>query len=159
MVSFVTGIIFFAERTSIEEIQDFKIQGIVMAIIMYYVIFSFLVNMIREIVKDIEDMDGDLATGHVTFPIKYGRDAGKKLCIAITIITLILLLVWMFTTNIPLELRSKTFLLLLVGAPLVMVIQALTNTTHKHEFTKISNTLKWIMISGLGSIVIISSEL
>jgi 4-hydroxybenzoate polyprenyltransferase len=159
MVSFVTGIIFFAESASIEQIQNRNTENIVKSLMVYYMIFSFLVNMIREIVKDIEDMDGDLATGHLTFPIKYGIVAGKNLCIAITTITLILLLVWMFTGNVLMELRSKTFLLLLIGAPMVIVIQALTKISHKHEFTKISHTLKWIMLSGLGSIVIISSEL
>jgi 4-hydroxybenzoate polyprenyltransferase len=159
MVSFVSGIILLAEKESIVQIADQTSKNIIVSIFLSYMIFSFFVNLIREIIKDMEDMDGDQATGIVTFPIRYGREAGKKLCIYISGTMLILLLIWLFTTIIPLELRSITFLLLFVAAPLVILIQTLTNTTNKREFAKISNTLKWIMVSGLGSIIIISSEL
>jgi 4-hydroxybenzoate polyprenyltransferase len=159
MVSLVSGIILLAERESIVQLADHAIQNIIISIFLSYMIFSFFVNLIREIIKDMEDMDGDQASGIITFPIRYGRDAGKKLCIHISVATLIFLLVWLFTTNISMELRSKSFLLLFVAAPLVILIQTLTNTTNKREFAKISNTLKWMMVSGLGSVIIISSEL
>jgi len=159
MVSLVSGIILFSERESIAKIADQNNHNLILSIFISYIVFSFLVNLIREIIKDIEDMAGDQATGYITFPIKYGKDASKKLCIYISALTLIFLVIWVFTTNIPLELRSKTFMLLFVAAPLVILIQILTNTTHKREFAKISSTLKWIMVAGLGSIIIISSEL
>jgi len=159
LVSLVSGIILLAERESIVQLEDLTIQNIIICIFLSYMIFSFFINLIREIIKDMEDMDGDKATGIVTFPIRYGKDAGKKLCVYISVILLIFLLIWLFTTNIPLELRSITFLLLFVAAPLVIFIQTLTNTTNKRKFAKISNALKWMMVSGLGSVIIISSEL
>ena len=57
------------------------------------------------------------------------------------------------------NLRIITYLTLLIAAPLVIVIQILTGTTQKRDFSKISTILKWIMVAGLGSIVSISTIL
>lgn len=48
-------------------------------------IFAFLINLIREIVKDIQDIEGDSKLKHQTFPIKFGIDASKRLIIFISL--------------------------------------------------------------------------
>ena len=52
---------------------DNKIRmGEAFGILIDYAIFAFIINLIREIVKDIEDMDGDNSTGINTLPIALG---------------------------------------------------------------------------------------
>jgi 4-hydroxybenzoate polyprenyltransferase len=52
-------------------------------------IFAFLINLIREIAKDIQDIEGDSKLGYKTFPIKYGFQKSKKLIILIIIILIL----------------------------------------------------------------------
>ena len=40
-------------------------------------VFAFLINLIREIVKDIQDIEGDTKAGVITFPIKFGFKKSK----------------------------------------------------------------------------------
>lgn len=39
-------------------------------------IFAFLANLARELLKDVEDVDGDAQAGLETLPVKYGPEAG-----------------------------------------------------------------------------------
>lgn len=50
--------------------------------------FAFLINLIREIVKDIEDMEGDIKEGVITFPSKFGINKTRLL---LTFLSLILI--------------------------------------------------------------------
>ena len=43
-----------------------------------YAIFAFLINLVRELVKDLEDVDGDHKAGYKTLPIAIGRDRANK---------------------------------------------------------------------------------
>ena len=55
-------------------------------------LFAFMINFIREIVKDIQDIKGDLNAGVLTFPAKYGIDKAIVLIIILTIILMLLTL-------------------------------------------------------------------
>ena len=158
-VALVSGIIFFAERNSITLLSDHIKMWLIIELFVAYMVFSFAVNMIREIIKDIEDIEGDTAAGLTTYPIKYGTEAAKKLAVAFSGGTIIFLILWMITTTIAMDLRIYVFLLLLVASPLVVIIQILTKTTGKRDFSKISAILKYIMLAGLVSIILISSIL
>jgi 4-hydroxybenzoate polyprenyltransferase len=156
-VALVSGIILFAERNAVMSLSDNTKKWLVIELFMVYMIFSFMVNMIREIIKDIEDVEGDKSVGIITYPIRYGADAAKKLAVLFCLTTILVLLFWLFVTNIPLDLRVYVFLLLLVASPLAVIVQILTKTTTKRDFSKISAILKYIMLAGLVSIILLSS--
>jgi 4-hydroxybenzoate polyprenyltransferase len=155
-VSFVPGVILIAERDMIFErsIPDF--QNLVIQLFIFYLVFSFIVNLIREIIKDIEDENGDRINGYNTLPIKYGIQVAKMWCIFLSLVTIISLVVWMSLTNIVVDFRLKVYLMLMVAAPLVIIIQILTKTTQKRDFSKISTIIKWTMLAGLGALILIT---
>ncbi len=158
-IAMVSGIVLFAERNSVMGMKDKTQMWLVLELFMAYMVFSFMVNMIREIIKDIEDIEGDTEVGLVTYPIKYGADSAKRLAALFTLLTIIALILWTLTSSIHMDLRIYVFLLLLVASPFVVVIQILTKTTRKRDFSKISSILKYIMLAGLASIILISSIL
>lgn len=158
-VALVSGIILFAERNSVGNLSNQTQMWLVIELFFTYMVFSFMVNMIREIIKDIEDVEGDNKAGLLTYPIKYGINAAKNLASLFSLVTIILLIVWMLVTDIPMDLRMYVFLLLLVASPLVVIIQILTKTTSKRDFSKISAILKYVMLAGLVSIILLSSIL
>ena len=53
------------------------IQLAVFKIIFRYALFAFTINLIREIVKDIEDIDGDSKTNMQTLAIMVGKLKAK----------------------------------------------------------------------------------
>lgn len=53
-------------------------------------VFAFLMTLSREIIKDCEDIEGDIQEGAHTLPIAYGKDISIKLAFIINILTCIL---------------------------------------------------------------------
>ncbi len=51
--------------------------------------FLFLLLLIREIIKDLENIKGDLSNNYKTIPIIYGEEIAKKIITLLTVATLI----------------------------------------------------------------------
>ena len=51
--------------------------------------FLFLLILIREIIKDLENIKGDIANDYRTIPVLFGEIAAKKIITALTIITIL----------------------------------------------------------------------
>ena len=159
LVVAVTGILFFVERKAIFEFSETFHIEIILQIFYGYMIFSFLINLVREIIKDMEDVEGDKLMGYKTFPIQYGIENAKKTCVSLCMVTIVIILVWLHLQNNVKDFRFIIFLLLLVIAPLILIIQILVKPTQKRDFSRISSILKWIMLAGIASIVLISQNL
>ncbi len=115
-------------------------------------VFAFLVTIIREIVKDIEDIEGDKKYNINTFPIKFGIKQSKLL---ITFFIGVLII----TTFIPFILRIykiEYFIMVLffVDIPLVYIISKIFSEHFLDLLRKISFSLKMVMIFGLISIIV-----
>ncbi|OWT33189.1 geranylgeranylglycerol-phosphate geranylgeranyltransferase [Methanobrevibacter sp. 87.7] len=86
-VGFLTGLCFIFGGTVIgAETNTFKI--IIISLILGF--FAILMTTAREIVKDIEDIEGDKEEGAKTFPIVYGKNKAAYLSSGIIIIDTIL---------------------------------------------------------------------
>ncbi len=158
-VGFVSGIILIAERQVLFSSTIDQWQSEVVQLLIVYIIFSFLVNLIREIIKDIEDIEGDKNNAYLTLPIKYGIDVAKLWATGIAVFAIFVLAVWIYFTNIDLDFRTQVYLILFVAGPLVVILQILTQTTHKRDFSKISTILKWTLLAGLGALILISNSI
>jgi 4-hydroxybenzoate polyprenyltransferase len=60
----------------------------------FYMGFAFVINFYREVVKDVEDLEGDRQYGCQTFVVRFGMKAGKILAIFSAIALSIMLLRW-----------------------------------------------------------------
>ena len=69
-----------------------KTQEIGIPILMY-ITFSFLTTLIREIIKDIEDVNGDLKINARTLPIVIGRKRANRVALGFSIVLLLFLIV------------------------------------------------------------------
>jgi len=88
-VAILTGLVFIFGGVVVENLA----AAIVPAV------FAFLINLIREIVKDMEDVEGDKKAGVITFPIKFGS-LKSKLFISLITISLILYTFYPFITQL-----------------------------------------------------------
>lgn len=112
-----------------------------------FALFAFLTNLIREIIKDIEDFEGDVAYGRNTIPVVIGILSAKILSICLIIITIILLyLTWHFFIN---DNITLIYISVAVVLPLFYVIYKLGISTEKKQLHSASSVMKAVMITGV----------
>jgi 4-hydroxybenzoate polyprenyltransferase len=133
-------------------VQDVPFR-IITGIITVISIFAFLLSMMREIVKDIEDMEGDSLINCRSLPIVKGISFTKTILLVFTVITISFLIIAQIYLVQFSRLIAAVWLLIFVEIPLIFFIKSLTSATKKADYHKLSTLLKWIMIGGIGSII------
>lgn len=130
-------------------------MGVVFSILLDYALFTFFLNFMREIVKDLEDVDGDYNEGMNTLPIVIGKSRTAKIVFGISFIPIIFMLYYI--NKYLLELVFTTvYLLLFVVGPLLYFAVKIWTAKSKKEFHMLSLLLKCILLFGVLSIVVIT---
>ncbi|WP_031425913.1 geranylgeranylglycerol-phosphate geranylgeranyltransferase [Flavimarina sp. Hel_I_48] len=123
-----------------------------------YAIFAFLLNVLREIVKDLEDMDGDHAHGLSSLPIVLGRVRTAKITSVVALGYIALLVVYiyfyLYTNAI-----TTAYLLFVVGGSLLFFAIKAWAATSKKDFARLSLYLKISMVLGIFSLGVLSLSL
>ncbi|WP_248428565.1 geranylgeranylglycerol-phosphate geranylgeranyltransferase [Flavobacterium pygoscelis] len=148
----IIGIFDLFPATGLDNQQQMKIF---FSILLDYAIFAFMINFIREIVKDLEDFDGDYAEGMNTLPIVAGKKNTTIIVFILSLIPLFSLLYYINKYLLDLLLVS-VYLLLFVCSPLVFFSIKIWTAKSKKEFHTLSSLLKWILFFGIISVVVIS---
>ena len=141
------------ELIPVMTIQNQGIQLAFFRILLDYAIFAFIINFIREIAKDIEDIDGDHKSGMHTLPIVIGRNRASKVLFALSLIPLVAVIYYI---NIRLYKQpiAVIYYLVFVIAPLIYCSILIFNAKTKKDFHTISNLLKLVMLFGMLSILL-----
>jgi len=118
-----------------------------------YAGFAFIISLIREVVKDLEDMQGDAQFGCRTMPIVWGVPATKVFAgvwIVVAVMGLLIIQGYSWQLGNPL-IAGLSFLL--ISLPLLIVLKKLKEAKHPNQYYKISSLLKLIMLAGILSMV------
>lgn len=125
------------------------------SVIFVHAIFLFLLILAREMIKDLENMKGDLAQNYKTIPIIYGSRI-SKICIAmlalLTLIPSILLI-------INFDIGHMNFYFMSCIVFLILFLVLLTKSSTKKHYVMLHNILKFIIIAGVFSILLIDVDL
>lgn len=116
--------------------------------------FLFLLLLIREIIKDLENIKGDIANGYQTIPVKYGEVFAKKTITALTIITI--LPVYFLVEIYDVGYMDIYFYVSLII--LIFFLLYLWKSTTKPDYLRLHNILKFLVVSGVFCIVLIDPE-
>ncbi len=119
--------------------------------VIVYSVFAFAITLLREVVKDIEDLKGDNTFGCRTLPIVLGIRKTK----AILYILLLAFVVTVFTISYRYLSMSVSYLLLFLIAPSVLLGIVLAKADTKNDFHILSQLCKIIMLLGIGSMVLV----
>lgn len=116
--------------------------------------FLFLLLLIREMIKDLENMKGDIANDYQTIPILFGERISKK---TITILT--------FTTLIPIYFLIEIFevgymdiYFYVSMIVLILFLQKLWKSNTQLDYLLLHNILKFLVVAGVFCIVLINPE-
>lgn len=121
-------------------------------IILSYSIFAFYISLIREIIKDMEDIKGDAAFGCKTLPILWGFRKTKR---AVTFL-MALFIITLLALTVQFSLVLIIYLMFTVVSPMGYLWVKLNRADTLKDFKKLSFYCKMIMVAGLGSILLLN---
>ncbi len=113
--------------------------------------FLFLLLLIREMIKDLENIKGDLLSNYKTIPIVYGEAISKKIITALTVATVIpvYVLIEMFDVGY-MDIYFYACLIVLIFFLLKLWI-----SNYKEHYLKLHNVLKFLIVAGVFCIILI----
>jgi 4-hydroxybenzoate polyprenyltransferase len=119
-----------------------------------YAVFAFLISLIREIIKDMEDVRGDASFDCRTLPIVLGIRRAKYVLYPIIAMfqAFLLLVIFHPVTGTGFD----VYMLLLVLLPSVWLTVKLVRADRKRDFTYLSNLGKFIMLTGILSMLLLN---
>lgn len=121
--------------------------------------FAFLVSLIREIVKDMEDMEGDSAAGCKTMPIVIGQ---KKTKVAIQLLILLMILligVYQMTLYCENVRPPLIYCAIFIQLPCLIVSWKMSKASSAKDYKRISGWLKLIMVTGISYFFVFALEI
>ncbi|WP_298477528.1 geranylgeranylglycerol-phosphate geranylgeranyltransferase [uncultured Maribacter sp.] len=124
-------------------------------VIFVHAMFLFLLILAREMIKDLENMKGDLAQSYTTIPVLYGVNMSKTMIAGLILLTLIpsLLLI----TKFHIGFMNYYFIGCIILFILFLILLSKANS--KKHFVWLHNILKLIIIAGVFSILLIDIDL
>jgi 4-hydroxybenzoate polyprenyltransferase len=129
-------------------------MGLAFSILFDYAKFAFLISLVREIIKDIEDINGDNSQGIRTLPIIIGTKKTAMIAFVLLLIPTLYLFYYindnLFANNLY---YSIFYLLALVIAPMIFCLIKIVNAKEKSDFhfveslVVISSIVKFLFIN------------
>ncbi len=120
-------------------------------LVMTYSFFAFFMTLIREIVKDMEDMKGDTTFGCRTLPIVWGIRKTKSFLYG-TILVFSFLVLWLDYQQLKI---SWIYFIPLLFVPMSLLFYRLLKADTKKEFYQLSQLCKIIMLLGICSMIFV----
>jgi len=137
VVSFLTSYAFIFGGMVVGNVNDALIPSV----------FAFLITLIREVIKDMEDIEGDKIARVITFPIKYGNKASKYFVLSVSL-TLFLFTFIPFLFHIY-EIEFFLIVMIIVNPILFYIIKSLFEDSSRTNLGRLSTLLKVNMVVGL----------
>ena len=124
-------------------------------VIFVHATFLFLLISMREVVKDLMNLKGDLALNYKTIPVIYGEKTAKMMLTSLCALTLIPIL--LLITKFEIGYMHLYFYASVLALILFAVILWVSNK--KLHYIILHNILKFIIVLGVFSIVLINVDI
>lgn len=165
VVAFLTAVAVFLPAFADYELQyafrDIKLPVInnkmynlrlIIAIAAAYAFFAFLISLVREIIKDMEDIEGDREFGCNTLPIVAGINNTKLIAIGLLLLIVGLILFIQIKQAWWESLPVFGYTILFVQVPLLILSVKLFLSAEKKHFKVASMIAKVVMVGGILSL-------
>ena len=144
---FFTILLYYYQPTSIEDLARHKDH---FAVIFAHASFLFLLILIRELIKDLENLKGDLINNYHTIPVIYGEKWSKKISTTLTILTLLPVYILIEIYDVG-YMDSYFYSSLIV---LVLFVLLLWQSNSRSQYVRLHNILKFLIVAGVFCIVL-----
>lgn len=116
--------------------------------------FLFLLILIREMIKDLENIKGDIANDYKTIPVKFGEEYTKKIITGLTLLTI-------FPVYLLVEIYDVGYMDIYFYVSLIILIfflLLLWKAENKTQYLQLHIILKFLIVSGVFCIVLIDPQ-
>jgi len=133
--------------------QNQPTQFAIFKIVFNYALFAFMINLLREIIKDIEDIAGDTKAEIKTLPVVIGKKHATILVFILSMIPLIAVTYYVITILYKQQIAVVYFLVFIIAPLLYFTIKSITAKSNL-ELHQLSNILKLVMLLGILSLLL-----
>jgi 4-hydroxybenzoate polyprenyltransferase len=142
-------IIFISEKIiQTNEVKEIKY------LIVAYSIFGFIMTWIREVIKDLEDKEGDLIFDRKTLPIVAGEVFSKWFAVLLIFVVLYSLMFIQYKQQQWHDKISFAYVIAGIELPLIVLFVLLLRANTKKQYTVSSRLTKVIMVTGILSMLV-----
>jgi 4-hydroxybenzoate polyprenyltransferase len=118
-----------------------------------YACFAFTISLIREVIKDLEDLQGDVKYGCETMPIIWGIPVSKVFAgVWLVVLTGGVAVLQFYVLQLGWWV-SAIYCVLLIIIPLLWILQQLYRAQNTADFNRLSNAVKIVMLTGIISMI------
>lgn len=115
--------------------------------------FAFIISLVREVIKDMQDVEGDRREGCRTMPIVWGIPASKIFAaVWITVLIGALLITQFYVIQFGWWFFAA-YIFMTVAIPLVFILKKLYMAQTTDDYAKLSGWIKILMLTGITSMV------
>ena len=115
-----------------------------------FAFFAFILTLLREVIKDTEDRQGDEEFGCRTLPVVMGVKGGKTVALLLCLFNLAM--VAYLNTDFYSDSENALpfwYITILLEIPLLLLAYIILKAKEKSDFKKASRMTKFIMLSGI----------
>jgi 4-hydroxybenzoate polyprenyltransferase len=123
----------------------------IITMVLIYSLFAFFITLVREIIKDMEDLKGDNTFGCRTLPILWGLRRTKNVIYVLTLA----FVVNVFLVDALVETLPMRYFAIFLFAPIAWLMIGVVRADTKKDFYRLSTLCKIIMVLGVISMALI----
>lgn len=153
LIAFSILIVAFFDILPTIDVSNAEDQFLAILVVTHYACFAFFINLIREIVKDIQDINGDKNEGLNTLPIAIGRERATTVVFVLGTLAIFAVLLYTYVFLYSSQVLVLYFLLLVV-APFIYFCSKAYDSKTGEDLSLMSTLLKVIMFFGMCSILL-----
>jgi len=155
LTAWVIGVLYLCEFR-IHRFVDPEFHGALSRIYKFAVVyasFAFIISLVREVIKDMEDMKGDARYGCRTMPLVWGLNAAKFFCVCcLTVLVAALIFIQFYVLQFGWWITIG-FTCFLVIFPILRILKKLSGATEPAQFHQLSKMIKSVMMMGILSMI------
>ncbi|MEO6452893.1 MAG: geranylgeranylglycerol-phosphate geranylgeranyltransferase [Ginsengibacter sp.] len=156
LTSWVIIVIAMAEyKTQYSDISsiDKYVNPRLMKLTFLYAGFAFVISLVREVIKDIEDINGDLKYGCKTMPIVWGVPVAKVFTgVWLVVLIGIVCILQFYVIHLGWWL-SAIYSLSFIIIPLLLILKNLYKAKIQADYHQLSSLVKFVMLTGILSML------
>ena len=155
LTAWVIGVLYLCEFR-LHRFVDPEFHGALSRVYKFAVVyasFAFIISLVREVIKDMEDMEGDGRYDRRTMPLVWGLNAAKFFCftwLSILVVALTFIQFYVLQYRWWLTIGFTCFLVIY---PILRVLKKLSRATEPAQFHQLSRLIKSIMMMGILSMI------
>ena len=151
----VPGILVLTERRALNRLLDanYTLGADTIRVCLLFMVFAFVATLLRELVKDLEDMRGDRQEGRQTLPVMLGVATSRRLAVVLGIMVIVsivspVFLGWPAFMQPPMLICIGLLLL-----AIILILVQLTRARRQGDYHRLSTQIKFLLVGGLGLLI------